>query len=62
MYVCGLLLWDLNITLFPLLLRRDLKLILMSATLNAEMFSEYFGEFKIQYGYRTCNVKSWTKT
>lgn len=24
--------------------RKDLKVILMSATLNAEMFSEYFGE------------------
>ena len=27
--------------------RPDLKLILMSATLNAEMFSQYFGEFQV---------------
>ena len=28
--------------------RQDLKLILMSATLNALMFSQYFSEFQVQ--------------
>ena len=32
--------------------RPDLKLILMSATLNAEMFSQYFGTYKI--GHLIC--------
>lgn len=39
--------------------RPDLKVVLMSATLNAEKFSEYFGEYNYNCYFRKLSQNHW---